>query len=112
MDGTRRGSGRGQEAPLKLAIAALVMISTAAVFGQERVVQRSAIWVDAVKRGNMPVMVRGMGVLTANMTAELNTPESQIKHVQPGQAVSIDTHQGIVTGKVTRIDASAVNGMR
>ena len=97
---------------MKQALAVLAMISAATIFGQETVVQRSTIWMDAVKRGNMPVMLRGIGLLTANMTAELNIPESQIKHVQPGQTASVDTHQGIVTGKVTRIDASAVNGMR
>jgi hypothetical protein len=98
---------------MKQAVAAVtIFLGAAAVFAQEPAVERSTIWVDAVKRGDMPVMVRGRGVLTANMTAELNIPESQSQHVQLGQAVSVDTRQGIVNGKVMRIDASVLNGMR
>jgi HlyD family secretion protein len=97
---------------MKQALAALAMIWTAAVFGQEPAVDRSTIWVDAVKRGDLAVKVRGLGVLTPNMTADLKIPWSQANHVQLGQAASVDTRQGVVSGKVIRIDASVVNGMR
>src|SRR5437763_4976699 len=99
------------EAPMKQAVA-ITILAAAAAFAQEPVVQRSTIWVDAVKRGDMAVMVRGTGVLTANLTAELKVPESQSKQVQIGQTVLIDTRQGIVAGRVMRIDAAVSNGMR
>lgn len=98
---------------MKQAVAAVLMtLGAAAVFGQDAVVERSTIWVDAVNRGDMAVMVRGRGMLTANLTAELNIPDSQAKQVQAGQKALIDTRRGIVTGTVTRIDGSVVNDLR
>ncbi len=85
---------------------AVALILGAAAFGQEPVLQRLTIWVDAVKRGSMPVMVRATGALTANMTAELKVAESRIREVMVGQNVSIDTRQGTVSGKVARVDPS------
>ena len=60
---------------MRQALAAALILGTAA-FGQEPVVQRSTIWMDAAKRGSMPVAMRGTGTLTTNMTAELKIPES------------------------------------
>src|SRR5205809_1044389 len=94
---------------MRQAVAAALILGTAA-FGQEPVVQRSTIWIDAAKRGSMPVAMRGTGTLTANMTAEFKIPESLVFEVKLGQAVSVDTHHGVVSGKVMRIDASVMNG--
>jgi HlyD family secretion protein len=43
------------------------------------------------------------------LKAEIRIPETQAKDVQLGQTASIDTHNGIVAGHVSRIDPSAVN---
>jgi HlyD family secretion protein len=44
------------------------------------------------------------------LKAELRVPETQAKDVEPRQVAEIDTRNGIVKGRVTRIDAAAVNG--
>jgi HlyD family secretion protein len=46
----------------------------------------------------------------ARLMAEVKVPETQAKDVQVGQRASIDTHNGIVGGRVTRIDPSVQNG--
>ncbi len=45
-----------------------------------------------------------------HLKAELKVPETQAKDIQLGQPASIDTHNGIITGHVTRIDPSVQNG--
>ena len=74
-------------------------------------VARDTIWVDTVKYGDLPITVRALGSITTPDTAELKIAESLINLVELGQGASIELRQGItVAGKVTRIDASAVNG--
>ena len=46
----------------------------------------------------------------ARLKAELKIPETQAKDVQPGQVANVDTRNGIVTGRVVRIDPSVQNG--
>ena len=46
------------------------------------------------------------------LKAELKIPETQAKDVQIGQPAEIDTHNGIIDGKVIRIDPSVQNGTR
>ena len=46
----------------------------------------------------------------SRLKATIQIPETQAKDVQIGQKASIDTHNGIVQGHVTRIDAAVVNG--
>ena len=46
------------------------------------------------------------------LKAELKIAETQVKDIQIGQSVSIDTRFGIVPGKVIRIDPSVQNGTR
>lgn len=46
------------------------------------------------------------------LKAALQIQETQAKDVLIGQPVSIDTRNGIVAGKVTRIDPSVINGTR
>jgi hypothetical protein len=84
------------------------ILSVCAVFGQEQAVERSNIWVDTVRRGDMPVMVRGRGVLGANKTAELKMPGELMKQVETGQRASIDTGQGVIEGKVARVGPAEV----
>jgi HlyD family secretion protein len=44
------------------------------------------------------------------LKAQLKIPETQARDIQMGQPASIDTHNGIADGKVTRIDPAVVNG--
>jgi HlyD family secretion protein len=46
------------------------------------------------------------------LKAELKIPETQAKDVQIGQSSQVDTHNGVVEGKVIRIDPSVQNGTR
>jgi HlyD family secretion protein len=46
------------------------------------------------------------------LKAELKIPETQAKDVQIGQPAEIDTHNGVIEGKVIRIDPSVQNGTR
>jgi len=44
------------------------------------------------------------------LKAEIKIPETQAKDVQIGQIAQVDTHNGVISGKVSRIDPAAVNG--
>jgi HlyD family secretion protein len=46
----------------------------------------------------------------SRLKAELKIAETQAKDIQIGQSVSIDTRNGLVDGKVARIDPSVQNG--
>ena len=46
----------------------------------------------------------------SRLMAEVKVPETQAKDVQVGQRASVDTHNGIVSGRVTRVDPSVQNG--
>jgi HlyD family secretion protein len=46
------------------------------------------------------------------LKAELKIPETQAKDVQLGQPAEVDTHNGVIEGKVSRIDPSVQNGTR
>jgi HlyD family secretion protein len=46
------------------------------------------------------------------LKAELKIAETQVKDIQLGQSVTIDTRNGIIPGKVIRIDPSVQNGTR
>jgi HlyD family secretion protein len=58
----------------------------------------------------------GMGANLARVAnpnklkAELNIPETQAKDIQLGQEVSIDTRNGIIPGRVSRIDPAVKDG--
>jgi HlyD family secretion protein len=46
----------------------------------------------------------------SHLKATVKIPETQAKDIAIGQKASVDTHNGIVEGNVTRIDAAVVNG--
>ena len=48
----------------------------------------------------------------ARLKAEIKVAETQAKDVQIGQAAQVDTRNGIVNGRVIRIDPSVQNGTR
>jgi HlyD family secretion protein len=46
----------------------------------------------------------------SKLKAEVKIAETQMNGVAPDQACSIDTHNGVIPGHVTRMDPSSVNG--
>jgi HlyD family secretion protein len=46
----------------------------------------------------------------SHLKATIQIPETQAKDILIGQKASIDTHNGVVNGHVTRVDAAVVNG--
>jgi beta-lactamase regulating signal transducer with metallopeptidase domain len=72
--------------------------------GTVGVVARNSVWMDTVRRADMKLMVRGLGAITTNTTADLRLPLSMLKDVKPGQNVSIgfpgrtETATGTVAG--------------
>jgi HlyD family secretion protein len=48
----------------------------------------------------------------SQLKAQLKIAETQAKDLQIGQKASIDTHNGVIPGRVMRIDPSVVNGTR
>lgn len=44
------------------------------------------------------------------LKAEIRIPETQAKDVMIGQLAQVDTHNGVIQGKVSRIDPAAVSG--
>jgi multidrug resistance efflux pump len=44
------------------------------------------------------------------LKAEVRVPESQAKEVSVGQAASIDTHLGVVAGRVSRVEPAVIAG--
>jgi len=44
------------------------------------------------------------------LKAELRVPETQAKDIQIGQIVSVDTRNGLIAGKISRIDPAVVQG--
>jgi HlyD family secretion protein len=57
-----------------------------------------------------PGTVLAKVVQPQRLKAELKIAETQAKDVQIGQPASVDTHNGIISGHVTRIDPSVQNG--
>lgn len=58
----------------------------------------------------IPGNTLGAIVQPGRLKAELRIPETQIRDVTVGQPVQIDTRNGIVPGRVIRIDPSVTNG--
>src|SRR5207244_8573337 len=46
------------------------------------------------------------------LKAEIKIAETQAKDIQIGQSAEVDTRNGVVAGKVSRIDPSVINGTR
>lgn len=45
-----------------------------------------------------------------HLMAELKVPETQARDVQIGEPATVDTHNGVVSGTVTRVDPAVQNG--
>lgn len=79
-------------------------------------VDLSAIWTDTVKRGPMLRQYRGLGTLiqaenSVDFIARAKFPKEMVKEIQPNQAASVDTRNGIVKGHVISVAMEIANGM-
>lgn len=73
-------------------------------------VSRASIWPDVVKRGEMRRQVRGLGVLTNSVTADIKIAETQVTELKLGQTASVDVRTGVISGRLSRIDPTVANG--
>jgi beta-lactamase regulating signal transducer with metallopeptidase domain len=75
-------------------------------------VARNSIWVDTVRKGDMPLFVHGHGELTTNTAADLRLPLSMLEDVKPDQTVSIlfTNRAGMATGRVAGISPGTAEG--
>ena len=75
-------------------------------------VDKSAIWVDEVKRGPMALQVRGLGELvraggSGQLVARIVLPDAMARQVRANQAAAVDTRKGVVQGRVSKIEQGA-----
>ncbi|HEV2448476.1 MAG TPA: M56 family metallopeptidase, partial [Candidatus Sulfopaludibacter sp.] len=104
----------GSEAAWVLGVLTLLAMGGAALSAQDSIrtapasVERSTIWVDTAKQGDLTIRVRGLGAITSSHTAELQIAETQAKDLQVGQPASIGfpRRRETVSGKVTSIGGS------
>lgn len=79
------------------------------------IVDKTTIWVDVVKRGRLVRQVRGLGIVRPgsgdHLKAEIKIPAPMAKDVRVGQPASIDTRNGVVSGRVTNIGSAAADGI-
>jgi hypothetical protein len=85
------------------------------------VVEKTAVWVDTVKKGPMVISVRALGNLAPqpkgakapsnSTTVRLRIPQPQANDVRIGDAATIDTHNGIVPGHVAGVAPVAIGGI-
>jgi hypothetical protein len=85
------------------------------------VVEKTTIWVDTVKKGPMVIAVRGLGTFAPqtkgakapsnSTTVLLKIPEAQAKDVRTGEAATIDTHNGVLSGHVTGVVPIVLGGV-
>lgn len=79
--------------------------------GAEAQISKDAIWVDTVKFGSLPIMVRALGTITGSDTVELQVASQLANLVQVGQVATVEVNKGVVAnGTVTRIVSQRGSG--
>jgi beta-lactamase regulating signal transducer with metallopeptidase domain len=79
------------------------------------VVNRSTIIIASVERGTMSRHLRGLGVLApadnGRLKAAVQIAATIAKEIRIGQPASIDTRQGIISGKVINVGSEGSDGV-
>jgi beta-lactamase regulating signal transducer with metallopeptidase domain len=76
---------------------------------EEPTVDYSTVWLDTVKKGSMPLQIRGKGTLapaqgSASLLARVTVPASIAAELQPGQAAAVASQKGPVgKGRVSSL---------
>jgi hypothetical protein len=79
----------------------------------EPVVNANSIWTDTVKRGDMPVQIRGRAeFLASHQQVRVSLPELMMADVRIGQSASVDTRAQTIKGHVTSVSAHVEAGIR
>ena len=81
------------------------------------VVEANTIWTDKVKRGDMPIQVRGLAKLASsassgNPVVRISLPERMMGDARVGQTAEVDTHNGVVKGHVSSVSRQVILGVR
>ncbi len=84
-------------------------------------VDKTAVWIDTVKKGPLVIGVRALGTVAPqtkgakapsnSTTVRLRIPQAQAKDVRIGEAATIDTHNGIVPGHVVGVVPIVIGGV-
>ena len=91
-----------------LILAAALVASAAA----QPAVERSTIWQDTVKRGEMIRQVRALGEIEGARQATIRVAETQIRDVRKGHPVTLDTRSGQpLAGEVLSVGSTAQDGV-
>lgn len=85
---------------------------TATSLETQPVVDAKSIWTDQVKRGDMPIQVRGRAELVALKQARVSLPELLMADVRVGEPASVDTHDQTVKGHVSSVSPHVELGVR
>jgi beta-lactamase regulating signal transducer with metallopeptidase domain len=99
---------------LLMAVAAVAVRAQQPVAGGPHpTVDRSSVWIDKVKFGDVPIEVRGLGRLTTSTTVELKIAAPQAKDIQVGYPAKVDFRSAsfIADGRVTRVAPDVQNGV-
>lgn len=77
------------------------------------VVNADAIWTARVKRGDMPIQVRGLAKpLPSANEVRVSLPEAMMADVHAGQSALVDTHKAILRGNVSGVSPQVIAGVR
>jgi beta-lactamase regulating signal transducer with metallopeptidase domain len=78
-------------------------------------VNKSTIIIAAVERGTVLILRRGLGVLApadyGRLKAAIKIAATQANGIRSGQRASIDTRQGIISGKVINVSPEDTSGV-
>lgn len=102
--------------PLKAALRAPAppQSQTAAPAAANAVVNADSIWTAKVKRGDMPIQVRGLAKpLSSANEVRVSLPEVMMADVRVGQNAFVNTHNGVVArGHVSSVSLHVEAGVR
>lgn len=85
---------------------------TTASLATRPIVHANTIWTDTVKRGDLPIQVRGRAELVALKQARVSLPELLMADVRVGEPASVDTHDQTVKGHVSSVSLHVELGVR
>lgn len=77
------------------------------------VVDANSIWIDKVKQGDMPILVRGIAkLLSSGKEVRVSLPELMMAEVREGQPASVETHNKTIKGHVSSVSLHVEAGVR
>ena len=75
------------------------------------VVEANTIWTAKVKRGDMPIQVRGLAKpLASGNEVRVSLPDAMMRDVRVGQNAMVITHNGVLKGHVSSVSSGVESG--